>query len=218
MDATEPRAFRASAALQPAFFFVGGQPALDFVNTLAASAQGPLELLHADADLWRWARTGLPGERLAPERASRTHLDPRVRALRSALHALVLARIERRTPPAAALAQLNSMLAEPERGARLAHRAGRYAHEREPLRSVRELLACLARSAAALLVSGPRTRLRRCAGPGCVLVFADVSKAGRRRWCSMSACGNRAKSRAHRQRGRARSQRTRRNARAAAAR
>jgi len=218
MDATGTRAFRRSADHRTGFFFVAGQPALDFVNTLAAGAQGPLELLHADADLWRWARTGLPGERLAPQRASRTRLDPRVRALRTALHVLVLARIDGRAPPATALARLNSVLAEPERGTRLAHRAGRYVREHEPLRSVRELLACLARSAADLLVSESHTRLRRCAGPGCVLVFADVSKAGRRRWCSMSACGNRAKSRAHRERGRARSPRTRRSARDAATR
>jgi hypothetical protein len=40
-------------------------------------------------------------------------------------------------------------------------------------------------------------RVRRCAGPACVLLFHDVSKAGRRRWCDMAACGNRAKAAAH---------------------
>lgn len=37
--------------------------------------------------------------------------------------------------------------------------------------------------------------VRRCAGPTCVLFFYDPS--GRRRWCSMAACGNRAKARRH---------------------
>lgn len=40
-------------------------------------------------------------------------------------------------------------------------------------------------------------RIRRCAGPGCVLHFFDVSKRGERRWCSMAGCGNRAKAARH---------------------
>ncbi|MEU4231873.1 CGNR zinc finger domain-containing protein [Nonomuraea sp. NPDC026600] len=36
-------------------------------------------------------------------------------------------------------------------------------------------------------------RVRKCAHPECVLWFLDVSKNGSRRWCSMEACGNRAK-------------------------
>ncbi|BEL04011.1 CGNR zinc finger domain-containing protein [Actinoplanes sichuanensis] len=40
-------------------------------------------------------------------------------------------------------------------------------------------------------------RLRKCANPVCSLRFYDVSKAGARRWCSMAACGNRAKYRSH---------------------
>ncbi|MEV0070883.1 MULTISPECIES: CGNR zinc finger domain-containing protein [unclassified Amycolatopsis] len=40
-------------------------------------------------------------------------------------------------------------------------------------------------------------RIRHCANPECVLYFYDVSKNGTRRWCSMSGCGNRAKSMRH---------------------
>jgi predicted RNA-binding Zn ribbon-like protein len=40
-------------------------------------------------------------------------------------------------------------------------------------------------------------RVRRCAGATCVLLFLDVSKSGRRRWCDMAVCGNRAKVAAH---------------------
>ncbi|MGN9841350.1 CGNR zinc finger domain-containing protein [Nonomuraea sp. H19] len=36
-------------------------------------------------------------------------------------------------------------------------------------------------------------RVRKCANPQCVLWFLDVSKNASRRWCSMEACGNRAK-------------------------
>jgi predicted RNA-binding Zn ribbon-like protein len=40
-------------------------------------------------------------------------------------------------------------------------------------------------------------RIRACEGQGCVLWFADTSRNATRRWCSMAACGNRAKARAH---------------------
>lgn len=43
------------------------------------------------------------------------------------------------------------------------------------------------------LLDGPTERIRKCANPDCVLWFLDVSKNGRRRWCSMEGCGNRAK-------------------------
>jgi predicted RNA-binding Zn ribbon-like protein len=53
-----------------------------------------------------------------------------------------------------------------------------------------------------LLRTSPPDRVRRCGGPDCVLWFLDISRNGRRRWCSMAGCGNRAKARAHYSRGR----------------
>jgi predicted RNA-binding Zn ribbon-like protein len=55
------------------------------------------------------------------------------------------------------------------------------------------LLAAIARSAAELLVEGPRAPIRRCANPACRLFFYDDSRTRRRRWCSMAVCGNRSK-------------------------
>ncbi|MEU7422927.1 CGNR zinc finger domain-containing protein [Streptomyces sp. NPDC040750] len=40
-------------------------------------------------------------------------------------------------------------------------------------------------------------RIRSCAGGDCVLHFFDTSRNGTRRWCSMAACGNRAKASRH---------------------
>ncbi|MEU0648331.1 CGNR zinc finger domain-containing protein [Streptomyces umbrinus] len=47
-----------------------------------------------------------------------------------------------------------------------------------------------------LLEVGP-DRIRKCANPECPLRFYDTSKNGGRRWCSMTSCGNRAKTRRH---------------------
>jgi predicted RNA-binding Zn ribbon-like protein len=43
-------------------------------------------------------------------------------------------------------------------------------------------------------------RLRHCSNPTCTMVFYDLGKNNRRRWCSMQACGNRSKVASYRQR------------------
>ena len=58
------------------------------------------------------------------------------------------------------------------------------------------LLAAIARSAAELITEGATARLRVCSNPHCGLLFYDTSRTRRRRWCSMSRCGNRHKVRA----------------------
>jgi predicted RNA-binding Zn ribbon-like protein len=63
---------------------------------------------------------------------------------------------------------------------------------RQPTTAV-ALLATVARDAIDLL-SGPMAdRVRECDGDGCTLLFLDASRAARRRWCSMDACGARSK-------------------------
>jgi len=62
------------------------------------------------------------------------------------------------------------------------------------------LLAPTLWSAADLLVGPQLQRVRQCANPACGWLFLDNSKSGNRRWCSMSACGNRAKAHRHYQR------------------
>ena len=59
------------------------------------------------------------------------------------------------------------------------------------------LLTAIARNGAELIAEGPRAPIRKCANPDCGLFFYDDSRTGRRRWCSMAVCGNRAKVAAH---------------------
>jgi predicted RNA-binding Zn ribbon-like protein len=56
--------------------------------------------------------------------------------------------------------------------------------------------------AAQNLLELDRDRIRACAGHDCVLHFYDTSRAGKRMWCSMAGCGNRAKARRHYERSR----------------
>lgn len=53
----------------------------------------------------------------------------------------------------------------------------------------------IARSAADVLTSTERDRVKQCASETCEWVFLDRSKNHSRRWCDMSDCGNRAKAR-----------------------
>jgi predicted RNA-binding Zn ribbon-like protein len=57
--------------------------------------------------------------------------------------------------------------------------------------------AALLWSAADLLTGARRERVRQCDNPECRYLFLDASKAGTRRWCDMSSCGNRAKAHRH---------------------
>lgn len=60
----------------------------------------------------------------------------------------------------------------------------------------------IAGSLAHYLAEHDLSRLRVCADDTCRWVFVDRSPAGRRRWCDMRTCGNRAKVARHRARAR----------------
>jgi predicted RNA-binding Zn ribbon-like protein len=49
----------------------------------------------------------------------------------------------------------------------------------------------VARSAAELLTSPNRARVKVCAGEGCGWMFIDESRNASRRWCDSRSCGNR---------------------------
>ena len=64
-------------------------------------------------------------------------------------------------------------------------------------RSVLGFLTPIALAGLELLTEAKPSRVRQCDDTTCVLWFYDTSKGGRRRWCSMARCGNRAKVSAH---------------------
>ncbi len=64
------------------------------------------------------------------------------------------------------------------------------------------LLVTLAREAVQLFGAQSAGLIRQCQSPTCTLYFVDTSRRGDRRWCSMLACGNKAKVREFRKRRR----------------
>ena len=61
-----------------------------------------------------------------------------------------------------------------------------------------EALARVIEPLVEVLATGETDRFRICANDACRWVFEDRSRAGRRRWCDMTSCGNRAKVRRYR--------------------
>lgn len=175
------------------FRFRGGALPLDLPATVAGRITGRLrETLERPADLDRWLVASGLADR--PTGADAEDLSA-ARALRETLYALALARAEGRPLPEAPREALNAWAARPA--------AEPWLDEAGAIRrkgGAKALLAGVAREAIELLGGPDAGRIRQCQGPVCAILFLDTSRKGDRRWCSMSACGNRAKVAAFRQR------------------
>ncbi|MGW6389429.1 CGNR zinc finger domain-containing protein [Streptomyces sp. NPDC055103] len=120
-----------------------------------------------------------------------------VRAVRDALWGIALARAGGADLDPQEVAVVNAAAAEPPLVALIAADGTR---AWAPGATGARLLATVARDAVELLTGPHADRVRVCGADNCALVFADTSRPGRRRWCSMDRCGNRHKVRAHRAR------------------
>lgn len=184
---------------RPHWYWVGGAPAIDLVNTLRERWRRRVEcLVHGD-DLAAWLdAAGLPLPRGVP--VSSAHVVA-VQELREAIDGLVCAAVQGGPSPEASIAVLDGWLQRAAPRPRLAVAdAGPELQERGPGDPVEAAIGLLALDAARVLGTPMRARLRVCAAPDCSARFLDRSPAGRRRWCSMAGCGNRAKVRRHRSR------------------
>jgi predicted RNA-binding Zn ribbon-like protein len=174
------------------FQFNSGSLALDFVDTVAGRARGaPVDLLAAPLDLTRWfKRAGLVVE----EEVTEVSLA-RARAVREAAHDLAAAIADDGRLPGEALTLLNEAAAAPD--FRPAFQGGRVQMVSD--RPIEAALSRIAADAICLLDPDTRPRIRRCGE--CRMLFRDLSRPGRRVWCSSNTgCGNRAKVRRHRER------------------
>jgi len=75
--------------------------------------------------------------------------------------------------------------------------AVRDAIPRQRLSEPAHLLVPIAESVADVLSRDHLALLKKCQNPQCVCISYDTTKNHARRWCSMTACGNRAKAAAH---------------------
>ena len=127
----------------------------------------------------------------------------RVRETRAALRELWDSQVEGRAPASDALVTLNALLDRAPRVELRATLAGvEITHDHRHDDPTGEALARAAMPLVEAIATGQTDRFRICANDGCRWVFEDSSRAGRRRWCDMTTCGNRAKVRRFRSRQR----------------
>jgi predicted RNA-binding Zn ribbon-like protein len=178
------------------FPFEADQLALDFLNAGLEPASGPgraAAWLHqaglaTEADLRRLSASPPLTRILATESL----------ALRAAVEDAVTAFQQGAVLPGHALFALNRVLSARSTSLRVDPRGVAAALAQvDEARFPEGLLAPVAVAAGELLSQGDRSRLRVCSAEGCGRWFYDVSRNGRRRWCSMARCGNRAKVAAH---------------------
>lgn len=184
---------------EPWWYWLGGRPALDFVNTRRERWWRDVETLVTPDDLATWT---VRAELLAEPPAVKRALLAPARDLREAINAAVVALESARRPPARALATIDSWLGTAYVPDHLVVAPdGRPTLARgTPTDPAAHALGLLAQDAAQLLGTDQRHRLRICASETCSARFYDRSRAGQRRWCSMAGCGNVAKARRHRAR------------------
>ena len=181
------------------FKFRSGRLALDLPATLAFRLKPePKDLLETPKDLGRW----LVASGLSKQNPHPTPEDLKAaRGLRESLYRLAQACLKGEAFPAKDRALVNRWAAAPPPAPQLGAQPGSGGLTRA--QEVSTLLAAVARDGVELLGGPLAARVRKCARDGCALLFLDTSRSGRRRWCSMAACGNKAKVGAFRERLRA---------------
>lgn len=179
---------------------------LDFANTRYwRGTSKPTETLHAPGDLLDWFKSPGGAGRQAAEalqadwKAAPSSGGKAFAAaieLREAMFRIFAASAHGNAPGSSDLDRLNAALATVLPRQKLAHAKQRFAWDVGGAALAR-LIAPVLWSAGDLLAGPGLARVRQCANPDCQWLFLDDSKSGTRRWCAMSACGNRAKAHRH---------------------
>ena len=199
----------------PAPFFLADDPALDFLDSVAAPRGSEIEWIGNGGDFLDWlAQAGMvPPEVLERfrEQVAPEHLDGiavQARKLREWFRGFVVKHAGQslQTSTLRELSPINGILAadtayaqidaggigNPEVGSIFGWR-----HHRR-WSAPETLLLPLAEAMGDLICHADFSRVKNCEGPSCTMWFHDVTKNHTRRWCDMNVCGNRAKAALHR--------------------
>lgn len=192
---------------ESSFELSGGALCLDFANTLEDRLGDARERLRAYPDLLEFAvQTGSLEPETAESLARRGRRRParaaealrRAISLRETLFRIFAALAAGGPPPPAELRRLNRALPGALARLTLVGHGDRIEWAwTGPAEALDRPLWPVLRSAAELLTSDDRERVRECDSRTCSWLFLDCSRNRSRRWCDMKTCGNRAKARRH---------------------
>lgn len=179
---------------------LSGTLALAFANTLRAPGSAAPDALATPSDVVRWVSENVaaggnaapPGPLWGPPVSRQLHTE--ALRLRDAIQRLLSLVTAHQPPTGAVLDEINRVVDAATWSRRIAIEGdGLRLHETTFARRPEGILAPVAWAAAQFAITADPGRLRRCAAEDCSQWFVDTSKGGRRRWCSMATCGNRAK-------------------------
>jgi predicted RNA-binding Zn ribbon-like protein len=180
--------------------------AIEFANTLAWRGSAPADSLHSIGDVIIWlsankaaqplAMTGLQ-EWFAAHRTQSSAIFDEVIAIRENIYRLLSSVASTTDTKSEDFRQLNKALNGVAPRTRLDKIGDVFGWRIEAEPTAAGILAPVLWSAADILVGPDSVRVRACANEKCRWLFLDDSKNGSRRWCSMQACGNRAKAHRH---------------------
>jgi predicted RNA-binding Zn ribbon-like protein len=170
--------------------FIANNLALDFLNSAFGTGESTCDCLENDANAVAWLQAA--GQLGSEFHGPAAGLAAAARRLREAG-----ARLIDTTKPhdEGDLDEINRLLEAGHPIRKLERDAGTrfILTERRRDHSIASLLEPVAAAFAHLLVDGELSVVRHCEAHDCTLRFLDVTKSGRRRWCSMAVCGNRMK-------------------------
>ncbi len=176
--------------------FIGNHPAFDLINTVSdrRAIDQACDRLRKPDDLIPWSlRAGVIKSDMPAVGLDEDVLRS-VKQLREAAHDALEARIAGRAPSAAALHTICHYLQASD-GIKLS-RPGDLTSAIVVAGQWDSLLGALSLQVLDAIFRLPQNRIGAC--PACGWLFLDVTRGGRRRWCSMATCGNRTKVKRHR--------------------
>jgi predicted RNA-binding Zn ribbon-like protein len=182
---------------------------LAFINTLELDGTDGLPDDHIPTldDAIGW----FAGRSLAHETTLRSQADgdagaflARVASIRASFREVWDATVDGRSPSGPAVEVVNETLRHaPSPELRETPGGIVVGHRHDQSDPLGDATAQLAEALVEAIAEGDTSRFRVCANDACRWVFQDTSRGGRRRWCDMQSCGNRAKVRRYRSRHRA---------------
>lgn len=188
--------------IEPAFYFIGNHPVLDFINTKIVASGKMVDLLDRFDSLLDWfVKAELISQEKAEEHARRwgsseagEQTVEAARQFRGILLSLLQScklhepiRIEQ-------LEAINALLKERAVTTKLVYtEQGFVKVQQRKIGEPQDLLSLLAEAAVDFFSQHDLNLIKKCENPQCVLYFYDNSKNSTRRWCSPKTCGNRMK-------------------------
>lgn len=181
-------------AIMAAFNFFSGNPSLDLINTEEMKRKKRYDSFAVEADFVHWLQSLIAMDVFLPEQfpgnleQQAEGILPAIKSFRARLRALLEQALADGTPSPDGIASLEQTI----QAAPLTYK---FAGDRlipVPMGDLKASVLTLVAIDALNLCTGDRLKeLHHCSNPKCIWLYLDST--GKRKWCSMKLCGNRAK-------------------------